>query len=200
MDEDSKELLKAVAGAALAPVTKVLDNVIGLAGGDWLEHKRRMAKDRREKNTADTAERAKSLLEQRGVTPDPETATEHVEQILDAAADESDAEIRDLFARLLAAAMDPKRRTRFRRDYIQIVRQLEPLDALVFKNLAKTEQMAPTRLEFIAKAIDRHRDEIAVAFDKLDSLGLIAMRKEVPDPGRPFLSPMGRELTTLLDD
>jgi hypothetical protein len=53
--------------------------------------------------------------------------------ILEAAADEENDELQDLWSRLLAAAMDPNRRDAMRQSFIATVKRMDPIDALVLK-------------------------------------------------------------------
>jgi hypothetical protein len=51
--------------------------------------------------------------------------------ILAAAADESHEELQDLWARLLAAAMSPKKSKLIRLRFVEVLKKLDPPDALV---------------------------------------------------------------------
>jgi hypothetical protein len=55
--------------------------------------------------------------------------------LLEAAQAESREELRDLWARLLANAMDPSRSENVRPEFINLIQQLEPLDARMLKLL-----------------------------------------------------------------
>jgi len=57
-------------------------------------------------------------------------------EILDAAQDETRDELRELWARLIANAMDANTRSNVRIEFVSILKQLNPLDALVLQRLS----------------------------------------------------------------
>src|SRR5580704_10526643 len=78
-------------------------------------------------------QRTRERLEHRGIAdPEPPSLKNSI-PILEAAADEENEELQDLWSRLLAAAMDPNRRDAMRQSFIQTVKQMDPMDALVLK-------------------------------------------------------------------
>src|ERR1700730_14559520 len=82
------------------------EDLLGLAGGDWLREKREQNRDRLKRRT-------KEILKSRGVTPDQETAAPLLlEEISKAAEYEQRPEIQEIWARLLAAAIDKTRAKR----------------------------------------------------------------------------------------
>ena len=72
--------------------------------------------------------RTRERLQDRGVDPEP-PSLKYAIPILEAAADEENDELQDLWSRLLAAAMDPKRRDAMRQSFIQTVKEMDPMDA-----------------------------------------------------------------------
>jgi len=82
------------------------------------------------------------LHRDRGVTPEPVSPSLAI-PLLRAAYDESRPELQELWAQLIAAAMDPQRTNRVRRSFIDTVQRLDPLDALVLKELYKYNASAP---------------------------------------------------------
>jgi hypothetical protein len=50
MDDDSKEVLKVVAGVAMQPAVELIDNVIGVLGGDKLADFRERQREQRKVN------------------------------------------------------------------------------------------------------------------------------------------------------
>ena len=78
-------------------------------------------------------QRTRERLDHRGIAdPEPPSLKNSI-PILEAAADEENEELQDLWSRLLAAAMDPNRRDAMRQSFIQTVKQMDPMDTLVLK-------------------------------------------------------------------
>jgi Abortive infection alpha len=174
MDELEKAALEAGAKAVLAPFTQVISDAIGAMGGDALQSYRERKQARRCKAMERTVDETRTILKNRGVEPDPDTAPEHLEEILEAAQDTSIPELRDLFARLAAAAADPSRKRGYRREFVGIVNKLEPIDALLLPKLADATDYAPNRVQYFAGVLQRTSEEIDSAMQNLARLGLIS--------------------------
>jgi hypothetical protein len=71
------------------------------------------------------AEKAKAKNKARGVADTERVSLVIALPLLEAAAEESREELQDLWARLLAAAMDPGRSGQVRRVFIEIVKQMD---------------------------------------------------------------------------
>ncbi|MGJ5022316.1 Abi-alpha family protein [Bradyrhizobium oligotrophicum] len=97
--------------------------------------------------------------------------------LLEAAQDENRDELKEVWASLLANAMDPNRSSTVRLEFIQTVRQLNPLDARVLTELHASPTMAPNSRDFLAQALKTDRDEIVVVAIHLEKLGCIDMSK-----------------------
>jgi hypothetical protein len=102
-------------------VGKIASATLGLIGGDWVQ-------EQRERNLAKMQAKTARILD--GIAQDRLNAPSPsvVKPLLEAAADESREELQDLWAALLASAMVDGGR-RVRRDYFDVVRQMEPADA-----------------------------------------------------------------------
>jgi Abortive infection alpha len=131
-DEQAKlgqELVKAVRDAS-GYVTDILGDIpkdlLGLLVGDRVKAKRI---ERIEMLWRQTRER----LGDRGVADPEPPSLKYAIPILEAAADEENEELEDIWSRLLAAAMDPSGRDAMRQSFIQAVKQMDPMDALVVK-------------------------------------------------------------------
>ena len=74
------------------------------------------------------------ILRDRNVTPQPVSPSLAI-PLIRAAYDESRPELQELWAQLIAAAMDPARSNRVRRSFIDTVQRLDPLDTLILKEL-----------------------------------------------------------------
>ena len=102
------------------------EDVLGVAGGDWLHHQRRRNLMALEANTE--AERRR-----RNAGPANEPSASVVMPLLLGAADEGRPELQALWASLLASAMEPDGGRRVRRAFFETLRAMEPDDALVFR-------------------------------------------------------------------
>ncbi len=169
-------------------------DAVGLAGGDWL-------REARLRNLEKLRHRTDQIRKDRGVEDQsPELSPSILIPIAEAASNESRDDLQELFARLLANAADPNRDNRVRREFIELVSQLEPLDARMLVAFAE----APNVKEFqeglkasfpkaqtlnvnlpsdVLKFIgDPHLlfgqppDSIDLALSKLESLGIVRIR------------------------
>lgn len=167
-------------------------DLAGLLGGDWLRAKRA------ENLTRISAAAFARLEEDRIIEPVPVSLSLAI-PFLRGAGDEDRIELVDLWARLLAAAMDPSRSHRMRRAFIDAISAMEPLDALVFQAVA-TEPSA----EKLADKFRATRDQVGVSFAHLVEIGCAdgptqpyrsaeAMRALVP-------TAFGRELRAVLEE
>jgi hypothetical protein len=109
------------------------------------------------------------LHRDRGVTPAPVSPSIAI-PLLRAAYDESRPELQELWAQLIAAAMDPQRRNRVRRSFIDTVQRMDPLDALVLKTLCEPIAWAPHVLVVLADNLRVTRQEIEVSALNLANL------------------------------
>jgi len=204
MDDDSKEFVRAGMEVMLSPFASVIDNVIGIAGGDWLQAIRDKRNAERPNNQAETLRVASKLIHERDVKPDPDTNKEKIAEILEAAQDETDARLRELYAALLAAALDPKRASLYRREFVDIVKRLEPLDVIVLPLLNTTAQMPPNRMTALAVRLNRNADEIELSFRNLLRLELVWQNSAIavtplnPTPGQPVVTALGKQLLAIV--
>lgn len=100
----------------------------GVLGGDWLSEYRDRARLR-------LASRTKELLEGKNLEEKAEPSPALVAQVFTAAADQNDDDIHELWARLLANAMDPNTAHHVRPSFVEIVKNFDPLDAKVWDML-----------------------------------------------------------------
>jgi hypothetical protein len=115
--------------------------------------------------------------------------------ILMAAADESRDELQDLWARLLAAATDPERAQSFRVQFIEVAKQMDPLDAAVLQSARDRGGVTgQIQLEF-AEKLKVRRDEIEVSLNNLARLKLVSN-----PPGSFHVTAFGREFLLAVSD
>jgi len=164
-------------GKAGAYVGEVLGTVpkdlVGVLGGDWLG-------EVRIRNLARYKERTEELLRARGVTETAPVSPSIAVPLLRAAADESREELQDLWARLLANAMDPSLGS-VRQQFIEAVRAMDPPDAVVL-NFMRTEGFHQVGIDSDGETIERRHmaaklgrtdDDLIVSLDHLSTLRLM---------------------------
>ena len=168
-DEQAKlgqELVKAVRDAS-GYVTDILGDIpkdlLGLLVGDRVKAKRI---ERIEMLWRQTRER----LGDRGVADPEPPSLKYAIPILEAAADEENEELEDICSRLLAAAMDPSGRDAMRQSFIQAVKQMDPMDALVVKAVREAggTSWEPNRRAWVASKLNCCTDEVIVSFAHLN--------------------------------
>jgi Abortive infection alpha len=182
---------------ALGAVGRFLREVIGTypedlvgyyLGGDWL-------KVRRAENLSRMIEELQHLLRARNVKPDSPSISIAL-PLLIAAADESRDELRSIWARLLAAAADPARAKSFRIQFIEVVKQMDPLDAAVLDATHRRQRVTAGLTNELAIESKMNRDEVEISLDNLARLGLVAA-----NPARIFhISAFGREFLRAISD
>ena len=109
LGQEALKLLQGLGSFFGKALGSVPEDLAGYLGGDWL-------RARRVENIAKLLSSTKEKLEARGVKDTKPACLTLALPILRGAADESREELRDLWARLLAAAMDPSRKRIFASD------------------------------------------------------------------------------------
>jgi hypothetical protein len=151
------------------------EDLIGYLGGDWLRF-------RRAENIARLLSEARERLAARGVEqPKPASLTVAL-PILRGGADEDRDVLIDLWARLLANAMDPNLSS-VRHQFISAVQAMDPPDARTLNYLysAKTKRIVfggggdsvQTTVEYISKRLGVEKDEVEVSLRHLETLRLL---------------------------
>ncbi len=175
----------------------VPEDLIGYFGGDRL-------KVARAENIVRILQRSKELNDDRGVEPEPISISIAL-PLLIAASDESRDDLVELWARLLAAAADPKRSRSFRAMFIDIAGKMDPLDAAALKQthlhrggLNNISQFGQTITQ-IQNTLKITADELSVTLGNLVTLGLAApdvygQISKVTPLGREFLRAVGEEV------
>ncbi len=146
-------------------------------------------------------EKAKKRLKDRGVDPTEEAPSlKLVLPILAAAADENREELQDLWERLLAAAMDPKRQKYVRQSLISTAAQMDPFDVLVFREVYANPSgnWTPNGRDFMVSKLQSSQEEVLVSFDNLVRLKCITFVSQPPI--NPIVAPLGRMLMNAVRD
>jgi Abortive infection alpha len=147
------------AGYAAGVVERLPHNLVGIIG-DWVYHKRI-------RRWAELQAETKRILDERGVKepyedPSPSIAL----PLIEAAIDETRENLKEIWAKLLAAAFDPSRGVRL--SFIVTLKQFEALDALVLKALYDHPgQMSPNSRDFLANSLARSSAEIVISSQDL---------------------------------
>lgn len=110
-------------GRAIGPA---IGEVYGILIGDRVAAARHRRLDEMTRKT-------KKILHDRDVREQQELPEDIAIPLLEAAQGESREELKDLWSRLLANAMDPSRSERVRPEFISLLQKLEPLDARVLE-------------------------------------------------------------------
>ena len=146
----------------------LLDPAVRVAAGIARDKVIELVGPERLKNLQDIGRRATEKLKGKKFEPPPLSVSV---PLLEAARDESRVELQDLWASLLAAACDPARSNRYRRQFVDVVKQLEPLDALVLKELANGFNYSGRQADQIAGVLRRGSAEVTLSLMHLARLG-----------------------------
>jgi hypothetical protein len=188
MDDDAKALAKVGMEVALGPVVSIAEDVLGRLGGDWLH-------ENRARNRAKLRAKTEQIFRKSKIEVGEPISPSILVPLLSEAQEESRDELIGIWARLLAAAADPKRAGLYRREFVDIVKRLEPLDIIVLPILANPSELRPSRLEFVATILGLPRDQIELSFRNLERLELIS---DFEASGwKPYLLPAGRQLLAI---
>jgi len=190
LGQKTLEVLQGVGGFLREILGTVPEDLVGYFGGDLL-------KVRRAENFARIVQQARERLKARGSTIEPPSISILL-PILVASADESRDELVDIWARLLAAAADPKRTKSFRIAFIDTAKKMDPLDAAALRCANATDGgriTNETRIK-IASELKASRDETDVSIANLQKLGLV----NITNPPNAIVSPLGREFLRAVAD
>lgn len=172
-DEQAKlgqEVLKVMGGIGgffKDALGSVPEDLVGYLGGDWLRL-------RRVENIARMMERTRERLKADGVIETEPASLTLALPILRGAADESREELQDLWARLLAASLDPSRAGCVRQGFAEVISKMDPLDARVlifFKgNYHLLNSVSPDQW---SQMLGLSVDELEASLWHLEKLGLV---------------------------
>jgi hypothetical protein len=153
-------------------------------------------KVRRAENVVRLVAAARERLRARGVEKPEEPNPKLLVPLLTAAADEDEAILQDLWARLLAAAMDPHRKGVVRQRFVETVKQLDPIDALVLRAIYENGGAAwnVSGRDVIASRLGCGVEEVVVSFANLDRLGCAGFTDNTGPRIQPYVSAYGKLL------
>ncbi|QAU49211.1 Abi-alpha family protein [Bradyrhizobium guangzhouense] len=111
------------------------------------------------------------ILKRRGVTQTVAVSPSLAIPLLRAAYDESRPELQEMWAGLIAAAMDPSRSGRVRLSFVETLKHFDPLDALVLKTRHEASgELKPNPVAFIANVIGEQGPEVQISVENLKIL------------------------------
>jgi len=195
MDDAANEVLKTATEVILKPFTKVVGDAVGIIGGDYLSEYRQANREKIQKKFS-------KVMSDSNAKDIPQPNVTFVIQILEAAQEENRDELQDIWAKLIAAAIDPAKSTRYRREYVDIVKKFEPLDARVLMALDDSK-LSPSQRSFFATQYKVSEDQIELAMKNLVTLGcaidpLLRVNGFTQSIPNVSLSALGRELRHVL--
>lgn len=162
--------------------------------GDWVKHKRL-------RRYAQLCDETAEILRARGVDNRDEVSPSVAIPLIAAAINEDREVLRDLWAKLLANAMDPKRTNAVRPSLIELLKQFDPLDALVLQQLTDETFRHSTGTDYadaLSTKLQVSHDEAYLSLDHLYELGCL---RQPPDSvPRPPVTAKARALMRAVSD
>lgn len=138
--------------------------------------------------------RTEEILNQRGVHDRKPVSEDIATPLFDAARQQDSDELRELYAGLLAAAMDPARANTVRLEFVEAVKRFHPQDAVMMKMLRQhSGQLMPNTRDFFASHLKISADASEVALRNLANIGCIGEPMQ-HNTNNYYLTAFGREL------
>ena len=172
-------------------------DLVGVLGGDWLHHYRL-------RNLNKLSEETRKILEDRGVQPKDydEVSPRLMRPLLQAASDESDTNLRGLWARLLANAVDPNTGISLRAEFMKTAIKLEPIDVIVVDHISemrrtqKKDALSKNDLFVALQNSGRisRQSEFEVSLDHIGATGILNT-----SAGDPVITHFGHEFMRACD-
>ena len=163
-----KESAKAVGKALdlIKDASGPIADAYGLIIGDHIH----AARDRR---LDQITRKTKKILKDRKLSETAEVAEQIAIPLLEAAQGEPRDEMQDLWARLLANAMDPSRRNDVRPEFIEVLTRLQPNDALVLNSMRQIPEGDAVDAATIAPPLKLRGASVRVSMSKLATEGCL---------------------------
>jgi Abortive infection alpha len=170
-------------------------NFVGLVVGDWLIHKRI-------RQWSEFQAETKRILDQRNAKEPYEDISPSIAlPLIEAALDEDREGLKELWARLLAAAMDPSRKNRVRLSFVATLKQMDPLDASVLETIYDTPGGfggGTNGRDVLSQKFSVSADEVLVSFINLQRLNCVGFASGQGPKVSPIIEPLGRLLVEAL--
>lgn len=158
------------------------ENLVGVMGGNWLREYRIQKIDQLTRRTTQILKDRDSKYEPRKANPS------FLVSIFNSACDDNRTEIQEIWARLIANALDGSR-PNIRKSFIIIVNELDEYDALILQELSKSPNIRDNLIYerqyingknyyHISRDIGLTIDQWEVSMDQLNALGLLEVRSQ----------------------
>jgi len=177
------KVIDSASAAAKAPVVQAL---IGLAGGNhliaWNERQCKRLKARTEE-----------ILIEDGVKQVEALSPSLAIPLVAAAENETRPELEELWARLLATGMNPQRAREIRVDFIETLKQFDPLDAALLITLSGRPTVGGSEesMGLFRRMISEDQDDLIISIRKLERLGCFFIPQTINNV---VTTPYGRKL------
>jgi hypothetical protein len=169
-------------------------DIVGIMG-DWV-------KQVRARRWAELQAKTTRILGNRGVEKHAEISPSVAIPLITAAINEDRDVLKDLWAKLFAAAMDPARTNLVRPSLIELLKQMDPLDALALQQLQKLERVTSpggSFANYVSQCLEVSQDEGFFSLQHLYELGCLNDRP-VHVAGFPGLTAKARVLLRAVSD
>jgi hypothetical protein len=167
-------------------ISPAIGNIYGLLIGDKVS----AARDRR---LDELARNTKTILHDRDVKERQELPEDIAIPLLEAAQGESREELKQLWARLLANAMDPKRAADVRPEFIETIRSFTPIDATILSFIVGPADRSPPIISDakISHGLNLRSTAVRTSINHLRKIGCLSVSTILTDAS---LSDYGIEL------
>lgn len=158
--QQNPETMSVVATFLVGATDGLVKDLVGLGGGDQV-------KIWRLERAARSLHSAKERLRKDGIDPKPVAPAIGL-PLIEASSLEDREVMLDMWVKLLAAAMDPRRANDVRQSYISAIKSMDPTDAMLFSILSANGQKNVR--ELLANRLQKSSTEIDVSRENLVAL------------------------------
>jgi hypothetical protein len=152
-------------------------DLVGVLGGAWLHERQRRLRDALRRRT-------EQILRERDVQEAIELSPDVAAALIAGAQEEGTEELMELWARLLANAMDPSLNN-VRHSFISAIREMDPPDAKIVHYLYSEkvgrirrggggDSESDTSVDLISRRLGDRTDDVEVSIEHLEGLGFLS--------------------------
>lgn len=168
------EIVRDTGGYLGRVFAEVPTDLVGVLGGAWLHEQHLRLRDRFRRHT-------EQILRERNVKEFIQLSPNIAADLISGAQEEARDELMELWARLLANAMDPQMNS-VRGSFIDAVKKMDPIDALLLRFISEKHFVKihvgrggagaerETNIVVVAEALARNQDEIEISLRHLQKL------------------------------